>query len=123
LINRLRLSALFAPFALAAGALALLSTALADGSDVPGTAPSCDAVALRRYFVPDIAFKNVRWDLFLTQESPIGLEVAGPTDFVTLIVLGAAVDSTAALRFAPAAARAPAFAAPNAQRSWLSQWS
>ncbi|WP_374403622.1 hypothetical protein [Niveibacterium sp.] len=123
MINRLRLSALVAPVALAAGAAALLSAVLADSSDTPDTVPSRDAVALRRYFAPDIALKNVQWELFATPEAPIGLEVAGPTDFLTLIVVGRAVDPTAAQRLVPTLASVPAFAVPNAQRSWLPQWS
>ncbi len=111
------------PFALAAGAAALLSAVLVGGADTPDTVPSRDAVALRRYFAPDIALKDVQWEVFFTPEAPIGLELAGPTDFVTLIVVGVTVDPTATQRIAPAAASAPAFVVPNAKRRWLPQWS
>lgn len=121
-INRRRLSVLVVAFVFAVGAATLLWSVWGGRTDTPDTAPSNDAVALGRYFVPDIALDNVQWELFSTPEAPVGLDVPGPTDFVSLVVVGRAMDPTALRGLVPAEGKASAFATPNAQRCWLPEW-
>lgn len=115
--------ALVLAIALVAGGGALLWVAFGElAAPVPQAVPSSDAEALKRYFAPDVALTNVQWELFATPEAPSRLEVPGPTDFVTLVVVGRAVDSAALDGLVPLATTGPAFAVRNAPRPWLPAW-